>query len=208
MAEAAEARKDTAETAQDIRNRFQNSADKASGKMRESGERAAEAVGQAASATADLTQRTAREARDATVLGIRALADVQAPLADASYEEGRRFLENTARVTDVYRETADRTSDDMHALISSYTRLGRGIQEMQHAYFDLLRQGLDRLQRKPQDIWRARSMVEIAEVQRDLFTNALETGLSITSTLLQLSGRIVQDAIQPLQDRSQRAARA
>ena len=149
------------------------------------------------------TRRTAREARDATVLGIRALADAQAPLADAGYEEGRRLLESTARVTDVYREAADRTSGDIHALISSYTRLGRGVQEMQHAYFDLLRQGLDRLQRKPQDIWRARSMVEIAEVQRDLFTNGLETGVSMTSTLLQLSAKIVQEAMQPLQQRSQ-----
>jgi hypothetical protein len=202
MADASEARKDTAETAQNVRNRFQNSADKASASMRESGERATEAAGQAAGATADFTRRTAREARDAAVLGMRALADAQAPLVNASYEEGRRLLENTARVTDVYREAADRTSGDMHALISSYTRLGRGVQEMQHAYFDLLRLGLDRLQRKPQDIWRARSMVEIAEVQRDLFTNGLETGLSMTSTLLQLSAKIVQEAMQPLQERS------
>jgi len=81
MADASEARKDTAETAQDVRNRFQSSADRASGKMRESGERAAETAGQTAGATADFTRRTAREARDATVLGIPAVAPKTFPEA-------------------------------------------------------------------------------------------------------------------------------
>jgi hypothetical protein len=157
-----------------------------------------------AKTAAETTLRIGREAGDASVMGMRALAEVQAPLTEAGYEEGRRFIERTARVTDVYREAADRTSDDLQALVAGYSRLARGWQQIQHTYFDLLRQALDRMHRRPQNFWRARSIPEMAEVQRDLFTDWLKINLTISTSLLQLGSQIAQEAVQPLKERSNR----
>ena len=152
MAETSEARK-PAETgdrnqpeARD-RGRLHSVADQAGQEARQSGEKSAEALRRTAEATADATRRTAerllmqrdvRPTRAMTWLsGLRAIAGVQRPLADAGLEQSRRLVETTAHVTDVYRQAAERADVDVRALFDSWTSVGRGLQEWQRAYFDL-----------------------------------------------------------------------
>jgi len=47
--------------------------------------------------------------------------------------------------------------------------------------------------------------VQFAEVQRDLYVDLVSTTLTASTTLLQLTGQIAQDAVRPLQERRQRA---
>jgi len=99
----------------------------------------AEPARQTADTAADVTRRTADQGREAVMSGLRAMAGAQGPLAEASYSQGRQFLEASAGITKAYRETTESTAEDVQALVSSYAHFGLGLQQMQHAYFDLAR---------------------------------------------------------------------
>jgi Phasin protein len=127
---------------------------------------------------------------------------VQVPLADAGLEQGRRVIEATAQVTDVYRDAAERSADDVQALVSSFQTFGRGLQQWQHAYLDLLNQSAERMARKRSELMNARSPVQVAEVQRDLYLDAVNGLFTANTRLLQLGVQIAQDAMRPLQGRA------
>jgi hypothetical protein len=42
-------------------------------------------------------------------------------------------------------------------------------------------------------------MVEVAEVQRDLYIGAINRAVESTTRLLEMAGRTAQDAVRPLQ---------
>src|SRR4051812_12613060 len=97
---------------------------------RQTAERVADAAKRSVDATADATRRTAElaanQGREATIAGLRAAAGIQGPLADAGFEQSRRALEATSGMTEVYRQGAERASDDVRALFESWMSLGRG----------------------------------------------------------------------------------
>jgi len=73
---------------------------------------------------------------------------------------------------------------DVPLVAAYYTQLGRGFLQIQQSYFDVLR----------------RSM-EVAEVQRDLYRNAVTATIEATRTVLQSAAQVAQSAGQPLQGR-------
>ena len=177
------------------------------------GEKIVGAVRGAAGTVTDATQRgaetaaeTARRAtdqgREAAVSGLRAFAGAQAPLVDAGFEQSRRALETTARVTDVYRQAAERAAEDVHALFDSWMSLGRGLQRWQQAYADALRQSLESVAAKRQNMLQTDSPVHFAEVQRDLYVDLVSNTVQSSTKLLDLAGQIVQDLMRPLRERA------
>jgi hypothetical protein len=146
--------------------------------------------------------RAADQGREATLSGLRALAGVQGPLADAGFEQSRRALEVTSGLTDVYRQGAERAAGDVRALFDSWASLGRGVQQWQQAYVDALRQSMESMARKRQDLVQANSPMQFAEVQRDLYVDLMKNTLKASTTLLQLTGQIAQEAVRPLQERT------
>lgn len=162
----------------------------------------ADATRRAAEVAADATQRAADQGREATIAGLRAIAGVQGPLADAGFEQSRRALEVTSGMTDVYRQAAERAADDVCALFDSWMSLGRGLQQWQQAYVDAVRQSVERLSRKRQDLLQTSSPVQFAEVQRDLYVDFVNSTLRGSTTLLQLTAQIAQEAVRPLQERA------
>jgi hypothetical protein len=172
----------------------------------------AEPARQAADTAADVTRRTADQGREAVMSGLRAMAGAQGPLAEASYSQGRQFLEASAGITKAYRETTESTAEDVQALVSSYAHFGLGLQQMQHAYFDLLHRSLERATkrgaRKPQDLLRSTSLLEFAEVQRDLYRDAVGLTFEASTTMLRLASQVARDALQPLDSRARDSGRA
>ena len=69
-------------------------------------------------------------------------------------------------------------------LVGYYTQIGRGFLQIQQSYFDVLRRPM-----------------EVAEVQRDLYRNAVTTTIEASRTVLQTAAQVVQSAMQPLQGR-------
>ena len=77
---------------------------------------AAETVGRGAETAAETARRAAELGRETAMSGLRAMANAQGPLTEAGFEQSRRALEITSRVTDVYRQAAERAADDVHAI--------------------------------------------------------------------------------------------
>lgn len=175
---------------------------------REAGQKGAEAVQRTGAAAAEVARRAAIQGEEAAALGLRAIAGAQRPIADLGLDQSRRMVEQTARVTEIYRDAAERTSEDVQALMTSLTSLGRGVQNWQHAYLDLLQQGMGRVSQKQQELYRCGSIVEVAAVQRDLYLEGIRNLFTTNTTLLQLAGQIAQDAVRPLQERARTSAAA
>jgi hypothetical protein len=190
----------------------QESLDQTAREVRDVTGKSAEAMRQTADTAADISRRAADQGREAVMSGLRAMAGAQGPLADASYAQSRQFLEASAGVTNVYRDTTESTAEDVQALVSSYAHFGLGLQQMQHAYFDLLHRSLERATkrgaRKPQDLLRCSSLLEFAEVQRDLYRDAVGLTFEASTTMLRLAGQVARDTLQPLDSRARDSGRA
>ena len=201
--------------AQELRDTVERGADTLQNTVEKGADTAERGAREGAGVAAYVTQKTGDTVRQATEsgrklagMGLNAFSGLQTPLADVSYEEGRRLLDHTTKASDLYRGVAERTAEDVQALVMSSITLGRGLQNWQHAYLRLLNQGLQKMQRKPQDLLRARNVTEFAEIQRDLYQDFVGFAVEAGTTLLDLSARIAQEAVQPLEDRGRSASRA
>jgi hypothetical protein len=163
---------------------------------------AADATRRTADAAGETAQRVTDQGREATAAGLRAFASAQGPLVDAGLEQSRRALEITSQVTDVYRQAAERGASDVHALFDSWMSLGRGLQRWQQAYADVIRQSLESVADKRQNMLQSDSPVHFAEVQRDLYVDLVRNTVQASARLLELAGQIVHDSVRPLQERA------
>ena len=73
---------------------------------------------------------------------------------------------------------------------------------MQHAYLEMLDRAVDQAAHKPQALLRAKSLEEFAEVQRDLYLDAVNRAVESSTTLLQIAAQTAQQAMRPLQARA------
>jgi hypothetical protein len=163
---------------------------------------AADAARRTADAAAEGAERVTNQGREAALSGLRALASAQAPLADQSFEQSRQALETASRVTDVYRQAAERAADDVRALFEASMSFGRGLQQWQQASVDALRKSLETAESKRQELVRSESPVRFAEVQRDLYIEFVSHAVRASTNLLELAGQIVQESVRPLRERA------
>ncbi len=155
-----------------------------------------------ADAAADMAQRVAEQQREVIWFGVGAAAG---RLADISYGRGHRVLAQAARSLEIYGQASATTAETMQSLYASWMALARGMQETQRACLSLLDRATQNGGRRPQDMLRCKSLEELAEIQRDLYLDAVNQAVDSTTTLLQIAGRVTQEAIRPLAGRSQPA---
>ena len=177
---------------------FNRTADEA----RAIGSSVADTMARGAEAAVDLSQRAAEQGRDFVQLGMCTAGSINSRLADTGYDGSHHVLEATARAFDIYHRAAESSAEKLQTLFTSWATFGRGVQQMQVAYLQLLDRTLKGASRKPQDLLRAKSVEEFAEIQRDLYIDTVNYALEASSTLLQLAGRVAQDAVPALQTRS------
>jgi hypothetical protein len=182
--------------------RVSAAADRAAGAAGEAGERGGQAAQHSAEVVGLLASRALEQGREGVRLGLRTVAEAQRPVAERGYAQGQQAIETAARVSEAYRQAAERTAEDVQALAVSWTHLVRGAQQWQHAYFDMAQRALQRLGGRPQALLRAGSPVEAAQIQRDLYVEAVGSAIVSGSALLQLAGQIAQDTARPLQERA------
>lgn len=167
---------------------------------RQAAETAREITEKAADTTADATRRLADGGRDVMLSGAQTAADIGSRVGDLSYERGHRMLSSVSHMMDVYRDTSERSAGHVQSLMTSYLAMGRGLQQMQHAWLELLDQAIGHAAHKPQDLLRCRSLAELAEVQRDMFLDSVNYAVTARTQLLQLATRTAQDAVRPLEN--------
>jgi hypothetical protein len=172
----------------------QNGAERA----KETAQSITETVAETAHAAANLSSRAADQSREAMLIGVRTAAGVGSRVADINFGRSRDLMSSAAHAMDVYRDASERSAERVQALFSSVMMMGRGVQTMQHAWFEMIDHTMEHAAHKPQDLLRCKNVVELAEVQRDLYLDAINHAFESTSRLLDLAGRTVQDAVRPL----------
>ena len=182
--------------------RMAATADRAASETRQAGERGGQAAQHSAEVVGLLASRALEQGREGVRLGLRTVAEAQRPVAERGYAQGQQAIETAARVSEAYRQAAERTAEDAQALAVSWTHFVRGAQQWQHAYFDMAQRALQRLGGRPQALLRAASPAEAAQIQRDLYVEAVGSAITAGSALLQLAGQIAQDTARPLQERA------
>jgi hypothetical protein len=163
------------------------------------GETMTETVSETARTATDVSSKAAEQGRESMMEGIRTAAGVGSRIADISFGRGHHLLASTVQAMDIYRDASERSAERVQALFSSAVRLSRGMQSMQHAWLEMLDNSIENAAHKPQDLLRCKNVVELAEVQRDLYVDAINHAFESTSRLLEIAGRTAQDAVRPLQ---------
>ena len=170
--------------------------------LREVGETVADTVVKTTDAAVEIGQRVAEQGQEVMMLGVRAAAGMNGRLAEAGYGRGHRMLGAAARALQVWQEASNTTAENVQALFSTYLTVGQGLQQMQHAYLEMLDRAVDQAAHKPQALLRAKSLEEFAEVQRDLYLDAVNRAVESSTTLLQIAAQTAQQAMRPLQARA------
>ena len=170
--------------------------------------KAAQAAESGSGIALDASRRAAEEAGENAALGMKAMRDMQASFAEATLERTQRMMDIAAEVAAVYRDASQRTADDVQALMSSFHSIGGGVQQWQRAYLDWMAQSFERLTQKGQELARATSPLQLAEVQRDMLLGTLEGVVTANSHLLQLAAQTAQESVRTLQDRARAYAHA
>jgi hypothetical protein len=172
-----------------------NNADRA----RQAGQSVTETVAETANTAVHVSTMAAESSREVLMMGMRAAADVGSRVADISFGRGHHLMSSAVHAMDVYRDASERSVERVQAVFSSAMMFGRGMQQMQHAWLEMIGQSMENAAHKPQDLLRCKNLVEVAEVQRDLYLDAVNQAFESTGRLLDLSGRAAQDAVRPLQ---------
>lgn len=176
----------------------QNAADRA----RQTGQSITETVAETANAATNLSSKAAEQSREVLMMGMRTAAGVGGRVADINFGRGHHLMSSAAHAMDIYREASERSADRVQALFSSAMSFGRGLQQMQHAWLEMMDHTMEHAAHKPQDLLRCKNLVELAEVQRDLYLDTINYAFESTSRLLDLAGRTAQDAVRPLHTHS------
>jgi hypothetical protein len=161
---------------------------------------AAQQTADSAEAAADMSSKVVDHGRDLMLMGARTAADVSGRIADMGYGRGHHLLASSVQVMDVYRDATERSADRLQAMFASYLTLGRSVQQMQHAWLEMVDQKLEHANHKPQDLLRCSNVVEFAEVQRDLYLDAISHAFDSSSRLFEMAGRALQDAVRPMRN--------
>jgi hypothetical protein len=156
-------------------------------------------ITETAGVAADLSSKAAEQGREVLLMGMRTAAGVGSRVADVGFGRGHHLLASATHAMDIYRDASERSAERVQALFSSYLTFGRGLQAMQHAWLEIADQTIENVAHKPQDLLRCKNMVEVAEVQRDLYIGAINHALESTTRLLEMAGRTAHDAARPLQ---------
>jgi hypothetical protein len=166
---------------------------------KEAAQTVTDVVAETAGAATTMSSKVADQGREVMMMAARTAAGVGSRVADIGYGRSHNLLNSTVKAMDVYRDASERSAERVQALFSSYLTLGRGLQQIQHAWLEIIDHSLENAARKPQDLLRAKSLVERAEVQRDLYLSTINNAVESGSRLLEMTGRTAQEAVRPLQ---------
>jgi hypothetical protein len=160
---------------------------------------AVETVAEAVDTATAMSSKVVEEARAAMMMGVRTVANVGGRVADISFGRGHDLLASATHTMDIYRDAAERSAEGIQALFSSWMAMGRGLQQMQHTCLEIFDHSMDHVGHKPHDLLHCKTIVEVAEVQRDLYIDAINQAIASSSRLLETINHTARDAARPLQ---------
>jgi len=150
-------------------------------------------------ATETAARDTAETARETT----RRLGETQAQMADTIAEQSGRTIDAVNRATEIYRDATSAHSEDFAALLSSYSTVAKGLQEIQNVWLETLQRSLQNSVQAPQRL-RWSTFSEIAQSHRDMLRESMGQLLETNARVLRIAGKTAEDAARPIEGRSHR----
>jgi hypothetical protein len=190
------ASKATKDTVEETAKAAETGADHAKEAAHQVGDRIKESANVATTVSAKVVE----QGRDVILFAARAAAGVGGRAADIGIGQSHKVISSTVQALDVYRDASERSAERVQALFASYLSWGRGLQQIQHAWLEIIDQGLESAAQKPHEILRSKTLVEFAEAQRELYLGTINHAVESSSRLLELASRAAQDAVRPLQN--------
>jgi hypothetical protein len=176
------------------------SAQNGAGHSKEAAQTASETVAEAADTVTAMPSKMVERGYEAMMTGVRTAADVGGHVADISFDRGHHLLSSTTQIVGIYRNASEQSAGRIQALFSSWMAMSRGFQQMPHAWLSILDHAAKSAVQKPQDILRCKTMVEVAEVQRNLYNSAINQSFELSNRLFELVNLTAQDAARPLRN--------
>jgi hypothetical protein len=153
----------------------------------------------AADTMTDISSKMVEQGLEVMMEGVRTAAGIGGRVAETSFGRGHDFMSSATQMMAVYRQASEQAAQGMQALFSSWMAAGRSMQTMQQTWLGMFESAAAHTGRKPQDLLRCTTMVEVAEVQRDLYIDAMNRALESSSRLIDVMGQTARDAVLPLQ---------
>ncbi len=166
--------------------------------IEETARAAAQVTDRAVDAGKGVSETVSARGRDSMLMSARAPANLRGQAADIGFGRSHHMMSSAAHAMDIYRDAAERSAGRVQALMASAMTLGRGMAGIQHAWFEMADHTMEAAAHRPRDLLRCKTMIELAEVQRDLYLDAINHAFESTSRLLEMAGRTAQDAVRPL----------
>lgn len=131
-------------------------------------------------------------------------------IAGAVHESAAHVRQAASETVDAAADTAQRATGEVAraardltgAFANSYGVLADGIQELQHGYWRVVQSSFDLATSAPAEMMRCRSLTELSELQREIFTKYLDGVADANRTLIDVSARVAGQAVRPLQEQA------
>ena len=118
----------------------------------------------------------------------------EANLVNASTAEDREHTAEAGGATQVCRQAAERTAENLDAVVTCSLDLGHRAQRMQQAWLRVLDRSFSLAVRGPGGLLNFKSMAELVEAQQSLYVEAFNNAVECGTRLLQLAERTAQKA--------------
>jgi hypothetical protein len=129
---------------------------------------------------------------------LHAGADIAAPAGEGAAE--------IVKAGDVYRDSTEFAAERMKALLSAYSVVAGGLQEIQKTYAEALRRSMEMAASGPRELMQCKSLEDVAVLQREMLCRGLDEWFDSSAKLLGVSSRIAEDAMRPGEEKAHREA--
>lgn len=155
-------------------------------------------------------ERTAREASEkvAKVMerGAAAVQDRARQVTETLTERTQQVASDTREALKIYSDTARTMAADMQVVTTSSSATAQAVSDVTSAWTDWFDKAARANADASQKLFRAKSVKDIAEVQRDFATTVLHNGMERRTAMLRIAQQSSERALSPLQARVRETA--
>ncbi|WP_142848762.1 phasin family protein [Telmatospirillum sp. J64-1] len=192
-----QAANETAETGKKMAGEAGETGKKVSEEATETGKKVSEEAAESGKKMMDESAETAKKASEAGQRGMQQMADLGRSQSD-------QFRNMLAMANNGYSDMARFSRGDMEALIQSSARLAKGFQEISMEMMQFSQESMRKSLKRANELMECRSVEDMLSLQQDFMKESVDDLLQESAKLLQLSSRMTNDAVQPIQQRAGR----
>lgn len=163
-------------------------------------------------AAKDAAERAQKAAARRVQDSVRGAAEAMEQTVETAQEGARQTAENIADGTQraatavlgaskAYRDSARTTAHGLQAVAASYRIAARGMTEIRSAWMEWTGRAMNAHTQATRQLMRCRTLQQVAETQRAFFTDAMQRWMENNARILQISRRVTDEALRPLESR-------